>query len=162
MMTKSEKERLFIQHRDYIKKLVNMFLRKHATFYYMQEDMIAEMNLVFLRMCDTFQGDQSSFTTWLYTKLNYYLMNYITEEVKRKLAEQDWVEENPFPEYYELSGLNELLNWIDLTENQKTILWYRYGMDFTHQQIADELGVTPQAVLNAENRAIRRLKNTMV
>jgi RNA polymerase sigma factor (sigma-70 family) len=160
-MSKAEKTKLYEENRYYIRFIVVNFLKVNPSYWYMVDDMEAEMTMEFLRLLDTFDEERGKLSSYIHMRLWSCLKKMITKEYLTQTAEQVYTEINPLPESYEPGQFEKLLKYVDLSCNQRDILRLRFILGYTYDEVAEELGVTKQAVSQAEKRAIEHFKKEM-
>jgi RNA polymerase sigma factor (sigma-70 family) len=160
-LTKQEEEALYIEHQEYIAKIVERSLKSNETFRYMKEELEQVGALAFVEAARSYDpGRETKFTSWLFLKVQGAVADRIRKESKIKKTEGDYAEEMMHLSngVYEIDRFDELLNAGELTENQMDILRLRYFWGCTQQETADKLQVTQQAVDRAEKRALSSLR----
>lgn len=158
-LTKGQKEDLFLENQRYLHLILQEFLKRQPTFYYMYDDMYQVASIKFLHIVDKFDPTKGcKLSTFLHQQIRFYLQNMVKKEVLYKTAERGYTEEFEFPTSYDPYKFQEILRWAVLTEYQKDIIRMRYCEDMTFEEIAHEFGVSKQAINRSEKRAIETLK----
>ena len=162
-MNKETKDALYREHKAYISYMVYTFMSYHPTFLYLREDMEAECALKFLHICDKYDGESSKFTTFLYSQLNFYMRNFLSKEIKISTGESAMELEafNTDPEPETFYRFEEIMTDGNATENQKEILRAKFIHEQTEAEIAEDLGITQQAVHNTIKRAVKKMKKVL-
>ena len=162
MITKEQKEELFIENKYYIDYIVYNFLSEHPSYYYMKEDLQAECYLKFLELIDKFDGEKSKFTTYLKSQLTGWLYVWVRTETITSIKAKRFKDEHKDKEedYTMDDQFLDLLDNADLTDKQRYCITEKFENDKTTGEIGKELGVTRQAVDKILNRAFVKISKT--
>ena len=119
------------------------------------------------RNLDSFNPDKSSFETWLYT----IARNEISSFYRRKQVPTvnidhayNVYDESDTPEaHIDISGQNQALEdaLSSLSDKERTIIAYKYGLDLKNTEIATLLGMSSSNVGVVLFRSLKKLKNKL-
>ena len=163
-VTREELGKMYKAERGYISYQVYIFMQSNNISFELREDLEAECALHFMNIVEKYDGESSKFSTFLMNQLRYYMLNYIRKEIKISNGEQDLAEEfrnNP-PDTNEFYGFEAILEDGGCTQNQKEILRYYFILGEIESWIAQEMGVTQQAISNTILRALKKMKKRLV
>ena len=161
--TKQQKEDMFISNKRYLHLILQEFLKRRPTFYYMYDDLYQEASLKFLLIVDKYRDDKGcKFSTFLHEQVRFYLMNAVSKEIRYKMGEQKYLKSVKITEGYNPYEFDDVLRGAILTDYQKDIVKIRYLCDMTFEEIAMEYGVSKQAISRTERRAVETLKRESI
>lgn len=134
------------------------------------EDLKQEASLLLVQLVREFRVDSGvPFGSYLKQKLRWRLHNYLRRERTRVFAttdldspevEQVAVELDLIPEVG-LDNPRLRAAFRQLSPRQRTVLVKTFWEDKTTRKVADELGITVQAIGALQRRALRRLRENM-
>ena len=162
-LTKGHKADLFKENQRYLHLILQEFLKRKPSFYYMYDDLYQEASLKFLHVLDRYDSTKGmKLSTFIHQQIRWYLLNAVAKEVRYSLAEQSYTEELEMPTSYDPYKFQEILRWATLTDYQKDIIRMRYLEDMTFEEISMEFGVSKQAISRSERRAVETLRRELI
>jgi RNA polymerase sigma factor (sigma-70 family) len=163
--TKEEKEKMYIEEKEYISYIIFSFLEMNPTFYYMREDFEAECALEFLLIVDRYDPDRGmKWSTYLYQCINWCLIRLLAKEAKEDITQKAFISATPLEIFCSTSdtdNFEDILMDGECTMNQKEILRLKFIEGLTEEEIADELDITQQAVNRSVQRAFKRIRKSI-
>jgi RNA polymerase sigma factor (sigma-70 family) len=145
------------ENRNIIFKVCNMYMNSPAE----RKDLFQEILLNAWKGIKNYKGD-AKFSTWLYrvalnTSITYYKKFQKTKSEQSAEADILVNVEQPGYEDEQVSAMNMAINELSTIEKALVML---YLDDYSHQQIAEIMGITPNLVAVKMNRIKARLRET--
>lgn len=163
-------ESLFNSHKNLAKTIASKWLTKGAIRGMMYEDLVQECYMAMIdKIIPAYNPDKAKFSTFCYRALNNYLNNKFYKNVpileglpKVQGHDEDLDYEIPCPKEYQPFDkilASQLFRNKELTDLEKyCIIGYCNGR--TNPSMAEELGVTYQAVDAAKKRGFKKMGET--
>lgn len=147
---------------------------------FVKDDILSSKDFVIFNSIRSFDPSHGSkFSTWLANQARYYCLNSINKNKKNIPSQADFFienksgEDNEIPidvgnkekEEINLENLNMIKNILNSMKNEKIkkVIEKKYlsNNDITYTDIAKEMGVTIQTVINWHNKFIKFAKNNI-
>lgn len=141
------------------------YVRNKITIFEDAEDLVSEVFIYCYQHYADYDPEKSAITTWLYLIVNSRLKNYYRDHITH--ADFESVSNTLLDEKLDLDQgvyLEQLHTFImnaikTLPERQQKIILMRFFQDYTSEEIAKELGITPGNVRVLLSRALDKLSS---
>ena len=129
------------------------------------EDVTSEVFLAAFQGIRRFEGGESAFRSWLFTIAHHQGVDDVRRGRRDHLTlVEDATEDAPAatatPSAEDQAlGDTELRGWLDLLPTtQRDVIWLRFVVDLSVEEVAKVLGQSPGAVKQLQHRGIARLR----
>lgn len=125
------------------------------------DDTLGEVMVQLVRSIRSFAGSDEELRPWMFGIARHRVLDESRRRSRRPV-------ESPLPDDDPVAPLSsepdpaDLAGYLDLlTEDQREVVWLRYGLDFSLEEAAAIMGRDPQAVAALSYRALQRLRRLL-